>query len=62
MKKRIIRGFAGFVILISLGLAIFMNELNWLWVTVFVGANLFQSALTKWCLLEIVLDKLGVKE
>ena len=61
MKKRIIRGFAGFIILISLGLAVILQELNWLWLTAFVGANLFQSGLTKWCLLEIMLGKLGVK-
>ncbi|MCB0275221.1 MAG: DUF2892 domain-containing protein [Calditrichaeota bacterium] len=33
---------------------------NWLWFTVFVGANLFQSGFTKWCLMEIILKKIGV--
>ena len=28
--------------------------------TLFVGLNLFQSALTRWCLMEDILRKLGV--
>ncbi|NOR27337.1 MAG: DUF2892 domain-containing protein [Lutibacter sp.] len=62
MKQRIIRAFAGTFILISLLLAIKLNNLNWLWVTAFVGANLLQSSITKWCLLEVILGKLGVKD
>ncbi len=31
----------------------------WLVFTVFVGLNLFQSALTKWCLLEDILKSAG---
>jgi len=34
----------------------------WLLFTAFVGANLFQSALTRWCLMEDILRKLGVRE
>lgn len=60
MKQRIVRAFAGTFILISLILAIKINS-DWLWLTAFVGANLFQSSITKWCLLEIILGKLGVK-
>ena len=33
----------------------------WLAFTAFVGANLMQSALTKWCLMESILRKLGVE-
>ncbi|AMC10479.1 sulfurtransferase [Lutibacter profundi] len=62
MKQRIIRAFAGTFILVSLLLAIKLNNLNWLWVTAFVGANLLQSSITKWCLLEVILSKLGVKD
>lgn len=51
----------GAFILISLALALTIN-MNWLWFTAFVGANLFQLGFTKWCLLEIILDKLGVKD
>jgi hypothetical protein len=61
MKQRIINAFAGSVILISLLLAIKLN-INWLWLTAFVGANLFQSSITKWCMLGIILGKLGVKD
>lgn len=60
MKNRIVRGIAGTFILISLLLAIYVNQ-NWLWFTAFVGANLLQSSLTKWCLMDIILEKLGVK-
>lgn len=55
-----IRAVAGSFILISLLLAIYVNQ-NWLWFTAFVGANLLQSAFTKWCLMEDILKKLGVK-
>lgn len=61
MKNRIIRAIAGFFILISLLLAHFVNP-NWLWFTAFVGANLLQSSITKWCLMEDILTKFGVKD
>ncbi|OOG72702.1 DUF2892 domain-containing protein [Flavobacterium sp. A45] len=60
MKNRIVRGIAGAFILASLLLAIYVNQ-NWLWFTAFVGANLLQSSITKWCLMDQILDKLGVK-
>ncbi|MBS3737681.1 YgaP family membrane protein [Mesohalobacter halotolerans] len=60
MKNRIVRGVAGSFVLISLLLAIYVN-INWLWFTAFVGANLLQSSLTKWCLLEDILKKFGIK-
>ncbi len=61
MKDRYIKGIAGTFILISLLLATYLN-INWLWFTTFVGANLLQSSFTKWCLLGIILGKLGVKD
>ncbi len=60
MKNRIVRAVAGSFILISLLLAIYVN-INWLWFTAFVGANLLQSAFTKWCLMENLLSKFGVQ-
>ncbi len=60
MKNRIVRAIAGTFILISLILAIYVN-LNWLWFTAFVGANLLQSSITKWCLLDDILSKFGIK-
>ena len=61
MKNRIVRAVAGAFILISLLLAIYVNQ-NWLWFTAFVGANLLQSSITKWCLMDDILTKLGVKD
>jgi hypothetical protein len=61
MKNRLIHAIAGSFILISLILAIYVNT-HWLWFTAFVGANLIQSSITKWCLLGTILGKLGVKD
>lgn len=61
MKNRIVRAVAGIFILISLILAIYVNQ-NWLWFTAFVGANLFQSSITKWCLMEDILANFGIKD
>ncbi len=59
MKERMIRAIAGLFIIASLLLAIYIN-INWLWFTAFVGVNLFQSALTKWCLMEKILGFFGI--
>ena len=56
MKNRIVRAVAGTFILVSLVLAIYIS-INWLWFTAFVGANLLQSVITKWCLMDTVLEK-----
>lgn len=58
---RIVHVFAGTVILISLALAIYVN-MNWLWLTAFVGLNLGQSGLTNFCPLALMLKKAGVPE
>ena len=50
----------GAFVVISVLLGMYVNP-NWYWFTVFVGANLFQSGITNWCLLERILFKLGVK-
>jgi len=65
--ERIVRIVAGAFILLSLTLAHFsgtadLSQLSWLWFTAFVGANLFQSGFTRFCPLEIILKKAGVKE
>ena len=57
--ERYIRAIAGSFILASLLLAYYVSP-YWLWFTAFVGANLLQSAFTKWCLMEDILAKLGV--
>jgi len=55
-NERIIRSFAGTVVLASLALGAWVNP-NWLWLTAFAGLNLFQSGLTGFCLPDIVLRK-----
>jgi hypothetical protein len=60
MLNRLIKAIAGSFILISVILAVTVN-INWLWFTAFVGANLLQSSFTKWCLLEDILKKFGIK-
>lgn len=56
--ERYIRMIAGTFILVSLALGTWVNP-NWYWFTAFVGANLLQSSLTNWCLMENILEKLG---
>jgi hypothetical protein len=57
---RIVLAFAGFMILASLLLGLFVSP-YWYWFTAFVGANLFQSAFTGLCPLALILRKLGVQ-
>ena len=57
--ERWIRLIAGTFIVLSVSLSYFQSR-YWLWFTLFVGVNLFQSALTRWCLMEDILRKLGV--
>ena len=58
--ERWIRLIAGSFIPASLVLARLVSW-HFLWFTAFVGLNLFQSALTRWCLMEKLLARLGVK-
>lgn len=62
---QVVRLIAGTFILVSLvlgipGSPVFVSQW-WLAFTAFVGANLMQSALTKWCLMESILRKLGIQ-
>lgn len=63
--ENIIRIFAGTMILVSLALGVpaspVFHSTYWLWLTAFVGVNLFQFGLTGFCPLDVVLKKLGVK-
>ena len=52
--------FAGFMILLSLALAHFVNPM-WLWFTAFIGLNMMQSAFTGFCPAAIIFRKLGLK-
>jgi hypothetical protein len=62
---QLVRVFAGIFVLLSLALGVpgspvFVSTW-WLAFTAFVGVNLLQSGLTRWCLLETILRKLGVR-
>lgn len=54
MLERAIRAIAGSLILISLTLGYFVHP-GWYFLTAFVGVNLLQSSITRWCLMEDIL-------
>lgn len=63
--ERGVRILAGTFVLLSLALGVresplFVN-VNFLWFTVFVGANLLQSGFTGFCPAELILRKLGLR-
>jgi len=62
---QIVRVVAGIFIILSLALGIpgspiFVSQW-WLAFTAFVGVNLLQSGFSKWCLMESMLRKIGVR-
>jgi hypothetical protein len=62
---QIVRIFAGCFVLASLLLGapaspIFVSQ-YWLLLATFVGLNLMQSGFSRWCPLEIILRKFGVR-
>jgi hypothetical protein len=57
---RIVLAVAGTVVILSVLLAVYVN-INFLWLTGFVGLNLLQSAFTGFCPLALILKKFGVK-
>ena len=59
--ERGVRLMAGVMILASLALAYYVS-LYWLWLTVFVGLNLLQSAFTNWCPAMAILRAMGLKD
>ncbi|MDX8410488.1 MAG: DUF2892 domain-containing protein [Mariprofundaceae bacterium] len=65
-SERVIRIIAGGFIMLSVTLSsiyngVALSEPTWQWFTLFVGANLFQSGISRWCLMEIALIRLGVR-
>lgn len=60
MAERIVRGLAGFFVLVSLILAYFHSP-YWLWATALAGAGLLLSAITGWCPALSILKRLGVE-
>ncbi len=61
MLERTIRAIAGVIILLSLSLGYFVSP-YWYLLTAFVGLNLLQSAITKWCFMEDLLKKFVFKQ
>ena len=64
--ERMIRIIAGTFVLLSVFLAWRVNGVRldaptWLWFTIFIGLNLLQSGFTRWCLMEQILTRLGVR-
>jgi len=58
--ERGVDAFAGFMVLLSVALTWLVHP-NFVWLTVFVGANLFQQSFTGFCVPAIVMRKLGMK-
>lgn len=58
--ERWLRLIAGIMTLVSAALALFVSK-NWIWLTVFIGANLLQSGFTNWCPVKALLEKSGAK-
>ncbi len=57
--ESMIRAIAGTFVMASVALGWFVHP-YWFFFTAFVGANLFQSAFTRWCLMEKILIKAGI--
>ena len=57
---RSVLAFAGFMVLLSVVLTIWVSPL-FVWLTVFVGLNLVQSAFTGFCPAAAIFKMLGVK-
>jgi hypothetical protein len=59
------RVIAGSFILLSLALGVpgspIFHSSYWLWFTAFVGFNLLQSGVTRWCLMERIVRGLGLR-
>jgi hypothetical protein len=54
------RVFAGFMVLLSLALTAWVSH-HFVWLTVFVGANLLQSGITGFCPASMIMHKLGLR-
>lgn len=57
---RMIFAFAGFMVLVSVALTTWVSP-YFVWFTVFIGANLFQTAFTGFCPAAAIFKRFGVK-
>lgn len=60
MVERYLRLIAGAFVIASVLLGMYVHP-GFLWFTVFVGLNLFQSGLTDWCPMMVILRKACAK-
>ncbi|MFZ1663137.1 MAG: DUF2892 domain-containing protein [Paracoccaceae bacterium] len=58
--NRAVTAFAGFMVLLSLALAHWVHP-NFIWLTVFVGANLLQSSFTGFCPAANIFKAMGLR-
>jgi hypothetical protein len=58
--ERAVDAFAGFMVILSVALTQFVHP-GFMWLTLFVGANLFQQAFTGFCPAAFVMGKLGLR-
>ena len=54
--EKSVEAFAGFMVLLSVALTVFVHP-AWMWLTVFVGANLFQQSFTGFCPAAMIMRK-----
>ena len=59
--ERGLRLMAGVMVLLSVALTYYVSR-YWLWLTVFIGLNLLQSAFTNWCPAMAILRGMGLKD
>ena len=59
--ERGLRLLAGVMVLLSVALAVYVSH-YWMWLTVFIGLNLLQSAFTNWCPAMAILRGMGLKD
>ena len=59
--ERGLRLIAGALVALTVLLGIYVNS-NFLWFTLFVGLNLFQSAFTNWCPMMSLLRAMRLRE
>ena len=57
---RLVLAFAGLMIFLSVALTVWVSP-YFVWFTVFIGANMLQSAFTGFCPAAVIFPKLGVK-
>lgn len=59
--ERALRLMAGVMVLLSVALTYYVSR-YWVWLTVFIGLNLLQSAFTNWCPAMSIFRALGLRD